>query len=95
MQLDEEKVLHIARLARIKLSGEEASALKKELSRILEWVRQLEEFDTSAVEPMRSVVAMQLKTRPDRVDDGGIADDIVKNAPAREDHFFVVPKVVE
>ena len=44
---------------------------------------------------MTRVTAMTLKQRPDVVTDGGIADDIVANAPAREDHFFVVPKVVE
>ncbi len=44
---------------------------------------------------MTSVTPMAMKKRADEVTDGGIADDIVKNAPAREDHFFVVPKVVE
>ena len=38
---------------------------------------------------------MQLKEREDNVTDGDIADDIVRNAPATENHFFVVPKVVE
>jgi aspartyl-tRNA(Asn)/glutamyl-tRNA(Gln) amidotransferase subunit C len=44
---------------------------------------------------MTSVIPMTLKQRHDVVTDGGIADDVVANAPAREDHFFVVPKVVE
>ena len=44
---------------------------------------------------MTRVVAMTLKKRPDAVSDGEMADDIVANAPAREGHFFVVPKVVE
>jgi aspartyl-tRNA(Asn)/glutamyl-tRNA(Gln) amidotransferase subunit C len=44
---------------------------------------------------MTSVTPMAMKERSDEVTDGGIADDIVKNAPAREDHFFVVPKVME
>jgi aspartyl-tRNA(Asn)/glutamyl-tRNA(Gln) amidotransferase subunit C len=38
---------------------------------------------------------MTLKKRQDEITDGGKADDIVKNAPVSEDHFFVVPKVVE
>jgi aspartyl-tRNA(Asn)/glutamyl-tRNA(Gln) amidotransferase subunit C len=95
MQVDEATVRRIAHLARIKVTDEEAKALEKELSGILDWVKQLDEVDTKGVEPMTRVVAMTLKQRPDVVTDGGIADDVVANAPAREDHFFVVPKVVE
>jgi aspartyl-tRNA(Asn)/glutamyl-tRNA(Gln) amidotransferase subunit C len=95
MQVDEATVRRIARLARIKVTDEEARALVGELSGILDWVKQLDEVDTKGVEPMTRVVAMTLKQRPDVVTDGGIADDVVANAPARADHFFVVPKVVE
>jgi aspartyl-tRNA(Asn)/glutamyl-tRNA(Gln) amidotransferase subunit C len=95
MQVDEATVRKIAHLARIKITDAEARALEKELSGILDWVKQLDEVDTEGVEPMTSVTPMLLKKREDRVTDGGIADDIVANAPAREDHFFVVPKVVE
>jgi aspartyl-tRNA(Asn)/glutamyl-tRNA(Gln) amidotransferase subunit C len=95
MKVDEDTVRRIARLARIKVTGEEAKALEKELSGILDWVKQLDEVDTSGVEPMTAVVSTSLKMREDRVTDGGIADAVVANAPAREDHFFVVPKVVE
>jgi aspartyl-tRNA(Asn)/glutamyl-tRNA(Gln) amidotransferase subunit C len=55
----------------------------------------LREVDVEGVEPMTSVTPMEMKKRADEVTDGGIPDDIVSNAPAREDHFFVVPKVVE
>lgn len=95
MQIDEKTVRHVARLARIKIASEEASQLVSELSQILEWVRQLDEVDTRNVEPMTRVVPIALKTREDIVTDGEIADDIVKNAPLVEDHYFVVPKVVE
>jgi len=95
MEVDEATVRRIARLARIKISDAEAEALEKELSSIFEWIKQLDEVDTSAVEPMTRVVAMTLKRRQDRVSDGDIAEDIVANAPAAEGHFFVVPKVVE
>jgi aspartyl-tRNA(Asn)/glutamyl-tRNA(Gln) amidotransferase subunit C len=58
-------------------------------------VEQLSEVDISGVEPMTSVTPMAMKKRPDAVTDGEIADDILKNAPAAQDHFFLVPKVVE
>jgi aspartyl-tRNA(Asn)/glutamyl-tRNA(Gln) amidotransferase subunit C len=95
MKVDEETVRRIARLARIKVTDAEAKALEKELSGILDWVKQLDEVDTTGVEPMTRVTPMTLKMREDKVTDGGIADDILANAPARQDHFFVVPKVVE
>jgi aspartyl-tRNA(Asn)/glutamyl-tRNA(Gln) amidotransferase subunit C len=95
MQVDEATVRRIARLARIKISDAEAKGLEKELSGILDWVKQLDEVDTAAVEPMTRVVAQSLKSREDIVTDGEIADEIVTNAPLVEDHYFVVPKVVE
>jgi aspartyl-tRNA(Asn)/glutamyl-tRNA(Gln) amidotransferase subunit C len=95
MEVDEATVRRIARLARIKVSAAEVSALEKELSGIFEWIRQLDEVDTRDVEPMTRVVAMTLKKRQDLVTDGEIADQIIANAPAADEHFFVVPKVVE
>ena len=95
MQVDEATVRRIARLARIKITDEEAHGLQKELSGILDWVQQLDEVDTASVEPMTRVVPIELTQRKDEVTAGEIADDIVKNAPMTEDHFFVVPKVVE
>lgn len=95
MQVDQKTVRRIARLARIKITDQEAKSLEGELSGILNWVEQLNELDTKSVEPMTRVVAQNLKMRKDQVTDGEIADDVVKNAPMSEDHFFVVPKVVE
>jgi len=95
MQVDEAAVRRIARLARIKITDEEAHALEQELSGILDWVKQLDAVDTTGVEPMTRLIPMQLRRRPDAVTDGDIADDVVKNAPARENHFFAVRKVVE
>jgi aspartyl-tRNA(Asn)/glutamyl-tRNA(Gln) amidotransferase subunit C len=95
MQVDEATVRRIARLARIKITDDEASSLQKELSGILDWVKQLDEVDTKAVEPMTRVVAQDLHKRSDEVDDGEIAAVVVANAPLTEDNFYVVPKVVE
>lgn len=95
MHVDEATVRRIARLARIKITPEEAKGLEKELSGILDWVEQLKEVDTTSVEPMTRVVAQGLKKRVDEVTDGEIADQVVANAPMTEDNFYVVPKVVE
>ena len=95
MHVDEATVRRIARLARIKITDDEAKGLEGELSAILDWVEQLGEVDTENVEPMTRVVPISLKQRDDVVTDGEKADEIVANAPMSEDDFFVVPKVVE
>ncbi len=95
MSVDADTVRRIAHLARIAVAEEEVEHLRGELNAILAFVEQLSEVNVEGVEPMTSVIPMEMKKRPDRVTDGGIADDIVRNAPAAEDHFFVVPKVVE
>ena len=95
MTIDEGTVHRIARLARLKITGAEAKNLKGELNSLLTWVEQLKEVDTKGVPPMTRVVDMKMRLRPDKVTDGNIAADIVKNAPCTEDDFFVVPKVVE
>lgn len=95
MSVDRATVRRIARLARIAITDEEAERLETELSGILDWVAQLDELDTSDVEPMTRVAAMTMKKREDVVTDGFCADDILKNAPKVDDHYFVVPKIVE
>jgi aspartyl-tRNA(Asn)/glutamyl-tRNA(Gln) amidotransferase subunit C len=95
MSVDRATVHRIARLARIAITEDEAERLEHELSGILDWVAQLDELDTSAVEPMTRVAAMAMKQRKDKVTDGFCADDILKNAPMVDDHYFVVPKIVE
>lgn len=95
MQVDLATVRRIAHLARIRVSEDEARGLEKELSGILDWVKQLDEVDTKGVEPMTRVVAGEMAQRTDVVTDGEIADKITANAPLTDDHFFVVPKVVE
>ncbi|HYW61280.1 MAG TPA: Asp-tRNA(Asn)/Glu-tRNA(Gln) amidotransferase subunit GatC [Xanthobacteraceae bacterium] len=95
MSVDAATVRRIAHLARIAVAEDEVEHLRGELNAILAFVEQLSEVDVEGVEPMTSVIPMEVKKRLDEVTDGGIPDDILKNAPATEDGFFVVPKVVE
>ena len=95
MAIDVATVRRVARLARIREPSERLEPLAKELSSILGWIDQLNEVDVEGVEPMTSAVAAKLPMREDVVTDGGDADAILANAPAKADGFFVVPKVVE
>jgi aspartyl-tRNA(Asn)/glutamyl-tRNA(Gln) amidotransferase subunit C len=95
MSVDAKTVRNIARLARISVDDDEIDHLQGELNAILAFVEQLAEVDVTGVEPMTSVTPMTMKKRADVVTDGGDPEAILKNAPAREGDFFVVPKVVE
>jgi aspartyl-tRNA(Asn)/glutamyl-tRNA(Gln) amidotransferase subunit C len=95
MSVDTITVRRIAHLARIAVKDDEVEHLKGEINDVLAFVEQLAEVDVSGVEPMTSVTPMAMKKRADVVTDGEIADDVIKNAPAAQDHFFLVPKVVE
>lgn len=95
MSVDIATVKRVARLARIAVSEEDAERMTGELNAILGFVEQLNEVDVSAVEPMTSVIPMEMKKRADLVTDGNKAADIVANAPETAENFFLVPKVVE
>ena len=95
MSVDVANVRRIAQLSRIKVAESDLAPLGQELNAILAFVEELSTVDVTGVEPMTSVMPMPMKKRHDVVDDGGMAEVVVANAPAREDDFFVVPKVIE
>ena len=95
MSVDAATVRRIAHLARIAVAEDEVEHLKGELNAMLAFVEQLAEVDVEGVEPMTSVTPMAMKKRADVVTDGDIREDVLANAPATEDGFFLVPKVVE
>jgi len=95
MSVDAATVRRIAHLARIAVTEAEVPHLQGELNAMLAFVEQLSEVNVDGVEPMTSVTPMEMKKRPDAINDGEIADDVVKNAPDTVNHFFLVPKVVE
>ncbi len=95
MSVDTATVRRVARLARIKVTDDEAKRMTNELNSILGFVEQLNEVDVAGVEPMTSVVSVKMRRRKDIVTDGEDAVAITANAPLTEDNFFMVPKVVE
>lgn len=95
MSVDQATVRRIAHLARIAVKEDELAHLQGELNAILNFVEQLDELNVDGVEPMTSVVPIKMKMRDDVVTDGEIADKVTGSAPVTDDHFFVVPKVVE
>jgi aspartyl-tRNA(Asn)/glutamyl-tRNA(Gln) amidotransferase subunit C len=99
MAVDTKTVAKVAKLARLAVPEDRLEPLAGEINGILKWIEQLDEVDVTNVEPMTSTVEMKLKMRDDVVlqgpTGGGQPEKVVANAPKTEDHFFVVPKVVE
>jgi len=95
MSIDAATVRRVAHLARLAVAEDEIEHLRGEIDAMLTFFQRLQAVDVAGVESMTSVTPMAMKMRQDEVTGGGIADDILANAPARDDHFFVVPKVVE
>jgi aspartyl-tRNA(Asn)/glutamyl-tRNA(Gln) amidotransferase subunit C len=95
MSIDKNTVRKVAHLARIRINEDEMDVLSGELNKILAMIEQLNEVKTDGVEPMTSVIEMQMPEREDKVTDGGIPEKILANAPEQTAGFFVVPKVVE
>ena len=95
MSVDKDTVRRIARLARIQVAEERLEPMVAELNGIFQWVEMLNEVKAEGVPAMTSVVAQKLRWRKDEVTDGNVADGLMRNAPASEENFFVVPKVVE
>ena len=95
MSIDIETVQRVANLARINFAQDELLSLSKELSNILEFMKQLNAVDVENVVPLTSVTPMELNLRNDNVNDGGKVNDILLNAPKHSEGFFAVPKVIE
>lgn len=95
MSVTADDVRRIARLARLAEPKDRIDTLVGELNGILAWIEQLDEVDIEGVEPMTTPVKFPLPQRADIVNDGGIRDKVLANAPNSEDGFFVVPKSVE
>ncbi len=90
-----EQVRHVARLARLELASAEEQSLQANMSEILTYIDQLNQLDTSMVPPTAQVGEAGTPMRDDVVTNRHLPDEMLANAPAREGHFFKVPKIIE
>ena len=95
MSLDPATVRRIAKLARIRVTDEQVAPLQAQINGILGWIDQLNEVDVDGVAPLTGAGDIALRLRADTVTDGGMAEQVLANAPDRAGPFFTVPKVVE
>ncbi len=94
MELTKELINHIAELAHLKLTEEEIEKFQKELSQILDYVNQLNEVDTSNVDPLHHPLSLTNVFREDKVKESIEREEALKNAPDSTNEFFKVPKVI-
>ena len=95
MPIDKNQVKKVAKLSRISLDDSKLESLSKDLDSILHFVEQLNKLDTKKTEPLTSIVDKTLEPRDDKINDGKIKDQILKNSPDKNEEFFIVPKEVE
>ena len=95
MKITPEEVRRVALLARLRLTAEEESRLTAQLDKILQYVDQLNQLDTSKIEPFTHAVAIVNALRDDEVTNHADAADLLANAPEKNQTFFKVPKIIE
>ena len=95
MSLTKEQVQHIATLARLKLADEEFDDVVDKLSRIVDFVDQLQAAPTDDVVPMAHPLDMSQRLRADEVTESDQRDELQQNAPAVQDGYYLVPRVIE
>ncbi|RDE19799.1 Asp-tRNA(Asn)/Glu-tRNA(Gln) amidotransferase subunit GatC [Motiliproteus coralliicola] len=95
MSLDRSEVEKIAHLARLQINESDIPEYADNLNNILALVDQMQQVDTSAVEPMANPLDAVQRLRPDAVTETDQRENLQANAPATEDGLFLVPKVIE
>ncbi len=95
MKISKEEVLHVADLARLKLSDQEAEALTKDMESIIGFANKLNELDTEGVVPTAHAIPMSNAFREDVIKPSYDRDAMIKNAPSADYSGYTVPKVVE
>ena len=93
-KLTENQVRDVAKLARLNCTDQEITTFTRQLSAILDYVAQLEELDTSNVEPLAHCLDVHNVFREDIVRTSLTNDQALANAPQRDGEFFAVPKVL-
>lgn len=95
MEFGDSEILHVARLARLRLVSSEVEPLREDLNRVLAYVSQLQTLDLKGVEPTRHVVEMGTLLRDDVVEPSLGVKDALHNAPEVQHNMFVVPRIME
>lgn len=95
MSVTKKDVQYVAHLARLQFSDEEVESLVNDLNKILDYMADLEELDTTGVEPLEHVTDLEYRFRKDEAKPPVDHEDALKNAPDADSDYFRVPRVIE
>ncbi|MDV2581734.1 Asp-tRNA(Asn)/Glu-tRNA(Gln) amidotransferase subunit GatC [Alkalibacillus haloalkaliphilus] len=94
-KISKDQVKHVANLARLSITEQEAEKYSEQLSAIIDFSELLNELDTSNVEPTTHVLEMKNIVRKDEPKEWISKDDALKNAPDQKDGQFRVPSILD
>jgi aspartyl-tRNA(Asn)/glutamyl-tRNA(Gln) amidotransferase subunit C len=95
MKIDRALLDKIAHLSRLEIDEKDAEKMMKDMTAIVDWVEKLKEVDTDGVEPLTTMSFEVNVLREDKVKEHMQHEEVLKNAPKKDDQFFRVPKVLE
>jgi len=93
--MDKKTVTTISYLSRLKIDDKKEEKIIKDLDNIIEFVDQLDDVDTSNIEPLTNPLEKTAKTRTDKVTAKNLKDELLEIAPSSNEDYFLVPRVVE
>lgn len=92
--ISKEELKKLEKLAKLKFQESEIEKFSSQLNDILEYMKELDELNLSNIEPLSNPLGKVNFFRQDRVEKNFQAEEILKNAPDRDDNYFQVPKVI-
>ena len=93
--IDDDTIEYVGILAKLELSDEEKDQAKQDMAKMLDYIDQLNELDTTGVEPMSHIFQVENVFREDEVTNGDMREAVLANAPEEKDGMFVVPQTFE
>ena len=93
--ISDETIEYVGILAKLELNDQEKEEAKKDMERMLDYIDQLNELDTTGIEPMSHIFPVYNVFREDVVTNGDDRNNMLKNAPAEKDGTYKVPRTVE
>mgnify|MGYP003590965174 FL=1 len=94
MELSKEDVIKIAILSKLEFNDDEIENFRSDLSAILNYMNELNELDTEGISPLFNVLDLDDVTRKDEVRDSLKQEEVLKNAPDKDENFIIVPKII-
>ncbi len=94
MELSKEDVIKIAILSKLEFNDDEIENFRSDLSEILNYMNELNELDTEGINPLFNVLDLDDITRKDEVRDSLKQEEVLKNAPDKDENFIIVPKII-